>query len=570
MQMQQLVSGQLKYLILIFFLSFSSEDGASGSSFSDCIEFSQESYSQQFNFDIGDGLLQKVPKDAVISKITVHIYNVFDVTIPEEDTWYGRLANKLHILTHKNIILRQLLFRVGDKWSALDAVESERLLRSNSYLYDAKVRPVRICGDQVEVQVIVRDVWTLTGGFGLSRSGGENKTSTSITDKNFLGTGTFLSIGSSNDTDRDSHFISFAEPNLLGSRWQLKTSYKDNDDGDGHLFSVNKPFYSLDTRHGYHLSILKNESVDKLYYRDRIIEQFSHHTKSADISVGFSKGLVDKKAYRWTIGAHMEEHGFEATLLTQDINAVPLSRERHYLWLGLDRIEDNFMESQHFEQIVTTEDIFLGQRLNLQLGYGNSSGDMHNNFWYLSTSIEDSFRVMESSLLFTSLVASGYWDNSQNDWENLILKADSRWLINPFADNQWLLSGKFTYSRNLTSDRQLLLGGDNGLRGYPARYQLGDRSFLISLERRHFLDWNLWGIFNFGATSFIDVGRAWFPEGSHGINGGNLMDIGFGLRISSSRFHIDRVLHIDLAFPLIKGDPTIDDVQLVITGQARF
>ena len=31
---------------------------------------------------------------------------------------------------------------------------------------------------------------------------------------------------------------------------------------------------------------------------------------------------------------------------------------------------------------------------------------------------------------------------------------------------------------------QLLLGGDNGLRGYPLRYQSGNKSLLFNVERR--------------------------------------------------------------------------------------
>ena len=37
---------------------------------------------------------------------------------------------------------------------------------------------------------------------------------------------------------------------------------------------------------------------------------------------------------------------------------------------------------------------------------------------------------------------------------------------------------------NLDPDHQLLLGGDNGLRGYPLRYALGDKSILLTLEER--------------------------------------------------------------------------------------
>src|SRR4029453_7544016 len=56
---------------------------------------------------------------------------------------------------------------------------------------------------------------------------------------------------------------------------------------------------------------------------------------------------------------------------------------------------------------------------------------------------------------------------------------------------------------------QLLLGGDNGLRGYPLRYQAGDALALFTLEQRFYTDWQPLKLVNVGAAVFFDAGRAW-------------------------------------------------------------
>jgi hypothetical protein len=47
-----------------------------------------------------------------------------------------------------------------------------------------------------------------------------------------------------------------------------------------------------------------------------------------------------------------------------------------------------------------------------------------------------------------------------------------------------------------------------------------------------------------------------------------MTDVGLGLRLALTRVS-DRVVHIDIAFPL-NDDPTIDDVQFLIESRKSF
>ena len=351
-------------------------------------------------------MLEQIPENALIESIDIQVFNVFDEDNPEERTWYAKLANSLHILSRKNVIRDQLLFQVGDKWSAETVVESERLLRSRSYLYNVKIRAVRICGLDIRVQVLVRDVWTLTGGIGLSRSGGENDTNVSITDKNFLGTGTLLSVGRDKDSERTTSFISFMDPNLFGTRWQMKASYKDKDDGDGKSLSFDKPFYSLDSRNSYRFAVLQDERIDSLYFRNVVFEKFTHQQETADISLGNSNGLIGQQAFRWKIGLHFEDHIFEANALTSNASEIPNDRNRSYIWVGFEQIENNYLESKNSDQIGQTEDIFLGQRIKAKLGYGISPSGENWPFWYLSAEFQDTYQPTEHSLAHSRVKGS--------------------------------------------------------------------------------------------------------------------------------------------------------------------
>ena len=56
-----------------------------------------------------------------VRDISVDIRNIFDPTVPGEDNWLFRLANRLHIPTKPSVIRRELLVYPGD-WTDLERV----------------------------------------------------------------------------------------------------------------------------------------------------------------------------------------------------------------------------------------------------------------------------------------------------------------------------------------------------------------------------------------------------------------------------------------------------------------
>ena len=121
----------------------------------------------------------------------------------------------------------------------------------------------------------------------------------------------------------------------------------------------------------------------------------------------------------------------------------------------------------------------------------------------------------------------------------------------------------------LDLDDQILLGGDNGLRGYPLRYQDGTARAQWTVEQRYFTDWYPFQLVRVGGAIFFDTGRTWGAGPLAAPNLGLLKDAGFGLRLGSSRSGLGNVIHIDLAFPF-NGDTSISRVQFLIQTEAHF
>ena len=100
-------------------------------------------------------------------------------------------------MTRDSVIEQQLLFASGDEFSKRLVEETERILRRNTFFYDASITPVNREDGTVDLQVNTRDVWTLKPGFSLSRSGGENRTSVKLEELNLFGWGQQVRIARS-------------------------------------------------------------------------------------------------------------------------------------------------------------------------------------------------------------------------------------------------------------------------------------------------------------------------------------------------------------------------------------
>ena len=126
-----------------------------------------------------------------------------------------------------------------------------------------------------------------------------------------------------------------------------------------------------------------------------------------------------------------------------------------------------------------------------------------------------------------------------------------------------------TIGQNLDINNRPYLGGDNRLRGYPARYQAGNSRIVFTVEQRYFTDWYPFRIARIGGAIFMDIGKTWDDDIFKSPQMGWLKNAGFGLRIANSRSEIGRVLHIDIAYPL-DGSSDLDKLQLLIDAKKGF
>ena len=246
---------------------------------------------------------------------------------------------------------------------------------------------------------------------------------------------------------------------------------------------------------------------------------------------------------------------------------LPSSEKLVAPFLRYSLTQDRYDRELNRNLIGRPEFFALGLASTVQLGYAATGlGSSHSALLYAAT-LSRGFEPAPKQTLIASGSFSGQYADGKIRRQQLsgqaqyYLPQSPRWLFYAAASG--------AVQTNPEPVDALLLGGDNGLRGYPLRYQSGSRSALFTVEERFYTDLYIWRLFRVGGAAFFDTGRAWGGVNTNSANPGWLSDVGFGARIVSARAAFSNVLHVDLAFPL-NATADIKKVQFLVKTKASF
>jgi outer membrane protein assembly factor BamA len=539
----------------------------------DCRQAPDLSKTEKFNFRYPpeqDEFIQSLGEDKVVGQITITRYNVFNKDDPREVNWLYNLANRFNTVTWESVVRSQLLVAEGDHFDPIMLAESERLLRELDFLFDARVIATRVCGQVVDVEVITRDIWTLVPTVSLSRSGGDNSSAFGITDSNTLGSGKEVGVIYEDDPDRTGQSIFYRDPAVFDSRWHLQAVYTDNSDGYLRNLETERPFFSVYEPWSAGAGVTQQKLEQATWFRGDEETEFYQTADRWDV---FGAVAVDPteghRVKRWRAGMHYETNEFSYSDSRIPPAQLPEDRDYVYPYIGFESTEYNYRKVRNMNYIGRTEDFYTGERYHWNLGWSAAGLGATQDQLALEGAYENTLWETEKSMWHVQGTADGYYGVDNNEFENLWLTFTSTYFYRQHHKWTFYTRTRLDFTDGLTFDKQVLLGGDNGLRGYERNYQVGDRSFVINLEERYYSDLHPFRLFRVGAAVFLDIGRSWYDGEDNGANGGVLADAGFGLRLNSSRANKRRVIHIDVAFPLATGDD-VDDVQVLFKVREQF
>jgi len=504
----------------------------------------------------------------IIRTITIEVGNIFD----NPNNYLYRQANELKVKTDEDVVRRELLFKEGDAYDHFLIEESERVLRKLKFFREVEVTGVE-SGNFVDLKVRVQDTWTFLPQMGFSSGDGQKRTSIGLTETDLFGRGKRAEILYEEEEGRNSIETVYDDNRVWGSDLRFLGAYFDRNDGQRNVFFLGKPFRSLLDKEGWTVSTDVSDTVGRLF--DAGDEYFVYRQKLSDLGFRytFAEGNPEVRLRRYTFGYNFSEAKFSDADQEDfsDINVDPdqLDQDPSYLaenrrfsgpTFSYQKIEPDFISRNYIDRFERVEDFNLGTDFSANVQVAPNFLGSHDDALLFSSNRSGGLRFGNNA--FMRLEGGVGLRRTMSDWEDVLMRGEIKYyqVLGQFRVKNLNL-GRHTfaastfvdYGNKLDRDRQFLLGADNVLRGYKTKTFEGDKRAGINLEdRMHFLD-DLFEIISLGGAVFLDAGgatRSNLPE----IFADDLYaDVGFGLRFAFPRSSGERVLRIDVAFPLRDG-----------------
>ncbi len=453
------------------------------------------------------------------------------------------IANDLHITTRQHVVRRELLFSEGEVLDRELVDATERALRGLEFINEARVEVVPVEDGIVDVEVTTRDAWTIVPGILFESGGGITNVGLTGRETNLAGFGKEIWFEGTHKTDEGTGFAAgYKDPQVWGSRWIASSSGRTSPLVDSIHLSIVRPFYSPDTKWAWGASGGWREEKVRTFEDGDEAGRLRETRQNAQAFVARAMG---KRFNKLTAEMRFAYQEYETGVISGD-PLVP--RDDEYTLTssaGLFLREERWVEAERIRKMTITEDLELGFNIGGRVGRAGFPVPEGEKRWKLSGSYRHAVSPSHHQYLFFS---SGV--RSEVD-RNTVVFARGEYYLNGFEWQTFAFNVRFARAWKLESSRQFSLGGNSGLRGFPARRFNGNKSLLINAEARVHSPIEILAV-RFGSVVFLDTGRA-YARGSSIDLDELATSAGFGLRLGFTRAPNEPIGRIDFGWPLTEG-----------------
>ena len=187
-----------------------------------------------------------VYEQARIDSIIVDNRNIYDLSDRRFNRFPFKAANKLHLVTRRSVIERELLFKVGDPFSHELAEETARNLRTRLALYEAWVDTEMLADGRLLVRVVTIAQWSIILSARLTREANLTDIRFGFEERNLLGRNQLLSLEYFIAEGEKNHVnMAYANPRFMGRSVNIGAKYDSDPADEMKEIAVSHPYYNL-------------------------------------------------------------------------------------------------------------------------------------------------------------------------------------------------------------------------------------------------------------------------------------------------------------------------------------
>ncbi len=496
----------------------------------------------------------KIIRNIEIETLDPFGYSVKD-TLHKEPRTFARAGNKLHIKSQHITIRNLLLIKRNQPFDSLLVKESERLVRSSSFVNDVAFTTTMVPGSKDSVDIMIReqDKWSIAGNADLSTSKARFK----LRENNFLGFGhefrnTYTWLYT---TGTDAYSSDYNIPSIRNSFIGASLHYSVGENKDySKAISINRPFFSPFAKWGAGLYLSRQFRISSLQSSDSIFFRQDYKNDVQDYWAGYSirmfKGNTenDRSTNFITAARYFKIHYISKPAYEFD-SASYYADEKFYL-LGLGISVRKYVQDKYIFKYGVTEDIPLGRVYAITGGYQIRNGIERT---YFGVRVR-SGNYYEWGYLSTSIQYETFYRNSYKEQENIT--AGIIYFTGLFELGRWrfrqFVRPEITIGLHRLSYEKLTINDGYGIDGFNSESLTGTARALVKFQTQSYAPWNLIG-FRFGP--YLVFSMAMLGDEQSGFNRSKIYSqLGFGVLIKNDNL-VFNTFQISIAFyPLIPDD----------------
>jgi hypothetical protein len=519
------------------------------------------------------------PEGKIIEGIDFVTLEVFEKRDPIPAR-LNKLVNWFHVTTKPRYVERELLFKVGDRYSLPVVEESARNVRALPQFSVVLVMPTNgSAPGRIRMLVITKDLWSLRvpTEYRLTSSGALEYAQVQVTEINLFGRHNQVAANFIYNPHTVAVGGLFVVPRIADSRFRLTTevnaivNYRTGAfEGSTGQFSYSKPLFSLASEWGYGARIAWNNDIRRLYISSRVsvYDGATHKCVRSDkltegqvgIPCEYSRDIQSGRMYLTRSLGHDVKHNFtlsaevsRSIYRTDDLSAyepalaedfkqrVPrVSDMRVGPALQYTTFSARYLRVHDFERLGLQEEYLLGHNLILKVAPAYAPLRSSNSVVGLFAGASYTFPLSDGLLRLYAESNTDFEPDRISDGSidvGVRVVSPKTWFGRLVFDGR-LFHRYANYLNGIDA-----LGGDTRLRGYPTDLFRGKDLFVANLELRtrpfELLSCQIGGVL------FLDAGDAFDGFSDLFVK----RSAGFGLRAMLPQ--INRIVfRADWGFPL--------------------
>lgn len=496
----------------------------------------------------------------IIRGILIEPENVFSDSLAER-IWAYRLLNRFHIRTREHVVKRELLLKLGDRYDADLAYETERTLRNLPFIYDAEVTIDSTNPDSVNLRVRTIDKFSLSGGVQVARQPGRSRVEVGARETNLWGLGHEIEL-KYNFVDPDPNYFvgAYSNPRAFGSFHRLALRFNNNPFDRVRSASFSRLFIHQSDRFSYGASVndfrnreLKFNDGDTtlIFFQEGARVNLNGSYRSGDFhnkwvaSAGYSYVNLRPPSVLALAPYVLNSAGELVHPLSGQTISVsfPADSAFHFVAGALQFEQVNFERTSRINLQGRTEDVVLATGVSIFAGQARSLSV--DKFIYNTWRAGAFGGIRVGNAIFSGKLSRQGWISDGAE-----IRSRASAILTAFHNGlSWMtFASRVIYLADKRNDQldPLSLDESNGIRGYRENTLTGDRALIGNVETRLFSGIEILTIRIGGALNF-DFGGAWDKDRALRLDE-LIWSTGAGLRLDLGQAGAGRVIRIDLTF----------------------